>query len=85
MLCILTTSFNIARFEQESEMQRKALKNSKKLESSPFWNPESTVLESGIQYRNPEFIAWNPESKNVLASLTWGEQMPPLETNEKKK
>ena len=68
-------------------MQRKALKNSKKLESSPFWNPESTVLESGIQYPESGIhsVEYNPESKNVLASLTWGEQMPPLETNEKKK
>ena len=31
-------------------MRRKALKQKKKLESSPFWNPESTELESGIQY-----------------------------------
>ena len=29
-------------------MLRKALKQKKKLESSPFWNPESTELESGI-------------------------------------
>ena len=48
LLCILTTSFNIARFEHENEMRRKALKQKKKLESSPFWNPESTGLESGI-------------------------------------
>ena len=31
-------------------MRRKALKQKKNLESSPFWNPESTELESGIQY-----------------------------------
>ena len=31
-------------------MRSKALKQKKKLESSPFWNPESTELESGIQY-----------------------------------
>ena len=43
-------SFNIARFEHENEMRRKALKQKKNLESSPFWNPESTELESGIQY-----------------------------------
>ena len=30
-------------------MRRKALKEKKNLESSPFWNPESTELESGIQ------------------------------------
>ena len=43
------------------------------MESSSFWNPESTVLESGILTRNPESTAWNPESKTVLDSLTWGE------------
>ena len=43
-------SFNIARFEHVNEMRRKALKQKKKMESSPFWNPESTELESGIQY-----------------------------------
>ena len=32
-------------------MRRKALKQKKNLESSPFWNPESTELESGIQYK----------------------------------
>ena len=42
--------FNIARFEHENEMRRKTLKQKKNLESSPFWNPESTELESGIQY-----------------------------------
>ena len=31
-------------------MRRKASKQKKNLESSPFWNPESTELESGIQY-----------------------------------
>ena len=30
------------------------------------WNQESST-------RNPESTAWNPESKNVLDSLTWGE------------
>ena len=43
-----TTSFNIVRFEHENEMRRKALKQIKNLESSPFRNPESTELESGI-------------------------------------
>ena len=43
------------------------------MESSSFWNPESTVLESGIQYPESESTAWNPESKTVLDSFTWGE------------
>ena len=58
--------FNIARFEHENEMRRKALKQKKNLESSPFWNPESST-------RNPESTGWNPESKTVMDSLTWGD------------
>ena len=47
-------------------MRRKALKQKKNLESSPFWNPESSA-------RNPESTGWNPESTTVMDSLTWGE------------
>ena len=51
LFCFLTTFFKKARFEHEKEMRRKALKHTQKnLESSPFGNPESTELESGIQY-----------------------------------
>ena len=60
--------FNIARFEHENEMRRKALQQKKNLESSPFWNPESST-------RNPESTGWNPESKTVMDSLTWGENL----------
>ena len=60
--------FNIARFEHENEMRRKALQQKKKLESSPFWNPESST-------RNPESTEWNPESKTVMDSLTWGDKI----------
>ena len=43
-------------------MRRKALKHTqKKLESSPFGNPESTELESGIQY--PESGIHSVESR----------------------
>ena len=75
LLCLLTTSFNIARFEHENEVRRKALKPEKKWNPALFgirnplcWNPESST-------RNPESTAWNPESKTVLDSLTWGEKM----------
>ena len=30
---------------------------------------------SGIQSLDPEFTAWNPESKTVLDSLTWGNRV----------
>ena len=73
LLCILTTSFNIARFEHENEMRRKALKQKKIWNPALFgirnplsWNPESST-------RNPESTAWNPESKTVMDSLTWGD------------
>ena len=59
-------SFNIARFEHENEVRRKAFQTGKKMESNCFWNPESST-------RDPESTAWNPESKTVLDSLTWGE------------
>ena len=34
------------------------------------WNPSSTDKESWIQYleSDPEFLAWNPESKTLLAT-----------------
>ena len=73
MLCLLTTSFNIARFEHENEVRRKALKPEKKWNPTLFgirnplcWNPESST-------RHPESTSWNPESKTVLDSLTWGD------------
>ena len=54
----------MARFEHENKVRRKEL-NRKKMESTSFWNPESTVLESGIQYpgsgiRNPQHVIQNP-------------------------
>ena len=74
LLCLLTTSFNIARFGHENEVRRKALKPGKKWNPALFgiwnplcWNPESST-------RNPESTSWNPESKTVLDSLTWGDQ-----------
>ena len=54
----------MARFEHENKVQRKELKPGKKMESTSFWNPESST-------RDPESTAWNPESKTVLDSLTW--------------
>ena len=60
------------------------MKTEKNLESSPFWNPEST--EAGIRnlvlgIRNPESTGWNPESKTVMDSLTWGENFTGTSTN----
>ena len=73
--------FNIARVEHENEMRRKTLKQKKNLESSPFWNPESTELESGIRY-SESGIQWvESRIQDCMASLTWGEillAIPPL-------
>ena len=67
--------FNIARFEHENEMRRKALKQKKNWNPALFgirnplsWNPESST-------QNPESRGWNPESKNVMDSLTWGDEI----------
>ena len=46
---------------------KKRIKTGQKMESTSFWNPESST-------RNPESTAWNPESKTVLDFLTWGEK-----------
>ena len=46
---------------------KKRIKTGKKMESTSFWNPESST-------RDPESTACNPESKTALDSLTWGEQ-----------
>ena len=40
---------------------KKSIKTGKRMESSSFWNPESTVLESGIQY--PESGIHSMESR----------------------
>ena len=45
---------------------KKRIKTGKKMESTSFWNPESST-------RYPESTACNPESKTVLDSLTWGD------------
>ena len=42
-----------------------------------MWNPESWVLESGVQLKesglplaiNPESVTWNPESQTIVDSL----------------
>jgi len=37
-------------------------------------NPSSTEKDLESSNCNPESTAWNPESKTVLDSLTWGEK-----------
>ena len=84
LLCVLTTFFKTARFENEKEMRRKALKHTQKKIWNPAllgirnplsWNPESST-------RNPESTAWNPESKTLLDSLTWGEAYRKIHSTE---
>ena len=53
--------FQYNKIRTRNKVLRKALKPEKKMESSSFWNPESTVLESGIQY--PESGIHSMESR----------------------
>ena len=66
LLCILNNVFQYSKIRTRKRNAKKSIKTEKNLESSPFWNPESST-------RNPESIGWNPESKTVMDSLTWGE------------
>ena len=49
-LCILNNVFQYSKIRTRKRNAKKSIKTEKKLQSSPFWNPESTELESGIQY-----------------------------------
>ena len=48
--CILNNVFQYSKIRTRKRNAKKSIKTEKNLESSPFWNPESTELESGIQY-----------------------------------
>ena len=50
LLCILNNVFQCSKIRTPKRNAKKCIKTEKDLESSPFWNPESTELESGIQY-----------------------------------
>ena len=50
LLCILNNVFQYSKIRTRKRNAKKSFKKEKNLESSPFWNPESTELESGIQY-----------------------------------
>ena len=60
--------FQYSKIRTRKRTAKKSIKTGKKMESSSFWNPESST-------RNPESTAWNSESKTVLDSLTWGESV----------
>ena len=47
---ILNDVFQYSKIRTRKRNAKKSIKTEKNLESSPFWNPESTELESGIQY-----------------------------------
>ena len=50
LLWILNNVFQYSKIRTRKRNAKKSIKTEKNLESSPFWNPESTELESGIQY-----------------------------------
>ena len=60
--------FQYGKIRTRKQSAKKRIKTGKKMESTSFWNPESST-------RDPESTAWNPESKTVLDSLTWGEYL----------
>ena len=53
--------FQYSKIRTRKRSAKKSIKTGKKVESSSFWNPESTVLESGIQY--PESGIYSMESR----------------------
>ena len=67
--------FQYSKIRTRKRSAKKSIKTGKKMESSSFWNPESST-------RNPESTAWNPESKTVLDSLTWGELLIQCESSQ---
>ena len=50
LLYILNNVFQYSKIRTRKRNAKKSIKTEKNLESSPFWNPESTELESGIRY-----------------------------------
>ena len=42
--------FQYGKIRTPKQSAKKRIKTGKKMESTSFWNPESTALESGIQY-----------------------------------
>ena len=50
LICILNNVFQYSKIRTRKRNAKKSIKTEKNLESSPFWNLESTELESGIQY-----------------------------------
>ena len=60
LLCILNNVFQYSKIRTRKRNAKKSIKTEKNLESSPFWNPESTELESGIQYTESGIhrVAW---------------------------
>ena len=53
--------FQYSKIRTRKRSAKKSIKTGKKMESSSFWNPESTVLESGIRY--PESGIHSMESR----------------------
>ena len=62
-------SNNVFQYSKIRARKRNAKKSIKTVKN---WNPALFGIQNPL-YWNPESTEWNPESKNVLDSLTWGE------------
>ena len=69
LLCILNNVFQYSKIRTRKRNAKKSIKTEKNLESSLFWNPESTELESGIQC--PESVIRNPQGVIQNPRLSW--------------
>ena len=73
LLCILNNVFQYNKIRTRKRNAKKSIKTEKIWNPALFgirnplsWNPESST-------RNPESTGWDPESKTVMDSLTWGD------------
>ena len=75
LLCILNNVFQYNKIRTRKRNAKKSIKTEKIWNPALFgirnplsWNPESST-------RNPESTGWDPESKTVMDSLTWGDTL----------
>ena len=66
--------FQYSKIRTRKRNAKKSIKTEKNM-----WNPALFGIQNPLSWnpefstRNPESTGWNPESKTVMDSLTWGE------------